>query len=137
MRPKGTGSARGEADPSFSWAGLGEVVRPHSTTRQCEEASFGICCGPLPADSLANVGSEMDYETQNNVTVLVPRGVHTCVSKIERQENCDELLAPAEEDNPEAGPSEEENPHEGSRGLGQNGDPKEQEVIVSKSRSQE
>ena len=60
----------------------------------------------------------------------MPQRVHTGVSHIERRENCDELLAPAEEESPEAGPSEEDNPHEGSRDLGQNGDPVEQEVIV-------
>ena len=60
----------------------------------------------------------------------VPRGVRTCELRVERQDNYAELLAPAGEDNPEAGPSEEENPHEGSRGLGQNGDPEEREVIV-------
>ncbi|MDA8583911.1 hypothetical protein N9L68_06740 [bacterium] len=74
--------------------------------------------------------SDMDYEAQNNGTVSVPQGAHTCESNIERRDHCDELLAPAEEENPEAGPSEEDNSHEGSRGLGQHGDPEEREVIV-------
>ena len=72
----------------------------------------------------------MDYEARGIVTVSSPLGVSTRVSMVELQEGRDELLAPAEEDNPETGPSEEESPQEGSRGLDQCGDPEEQEVIV-------
>ena len=72
----------------------------------------------------------MDYEARQNVTVSFPSGDSTRAPITGIQVGRDELLAPAEEESPEAGPSEEESPQEGSRGLGQNGDPEGQEVIV-------
>ena len=59
-----------------------------------------------------------------------PLGDRTRAPLNDTQTGRDELLAPAEEESPEAGPSEEESPPEGRRSLSQSGDPEEQEVIV-------
>ena len=94
------------------------------------EADEGSGLGPSSAESAAVQESNAEYEDKSNVTVSFPPGDRTRVPL-----NCirigrDELLAPAEEESPEAGPSEEESPPEGRRSLGQSGDPEEQEVIV-------